>query len=1286
MEERDSILSKKEQKPLVLEKDKEEEKKLAADLQPGLPFQSEDGENMIRRMKNKGSRQLYDECQETLEKIHWGDVKKLQKDQANVANMKRLFNGHKREAENLREKGRKPKETVSLKQDAALDYADTRIESALFLDAMSSHFYNSDLMNDCHDSIEALEQKIRIISNMSEITKDHLNSLMVFYELAISACAHYCEVRRSTRDSAVKRRSAVERVMHKLVAERNRIQEGINGLRKDQKTSWKAFLSLPADMPLEKKRTNESSDYGRVVQNAAPAEWEEDFAEMLYSSTQDMRNRMADAGRFSAEWVKVIRDYEELYLTLAKPAKGQAHAGNITWRGRKLRFLHNAGGELFLVEKGKLHKLRAPENQKEKTVWQIRDALAREFVYGDSHLEVPPALQEAAIANMEESESNRDTLCKFIQYHSSYQSVQMNDFDDSSFEKIRTLALSCFAMDGDSYSRMMSSFFNTERDWKRKKKAEEEVARERARLEAQKREERRKEQEEKRKKEEENRKKEEALLKKLTDSVIISEEEEEEESDFTKEEKKVLAFVSDILAMEDVVTEEFYKGNPVPRLQHVLEQHKAILVSLFNENGKETLLLPLLKKMNLQWMEEKGPKEKPEITPSEAILSLYDSLKTFFKKGKEAPENQNEGENRIIEEPAPLTEEDIVKAVYSEKEEMKQLLSELNDKLDHAVDSCIAYTDAWFKNSTSIINVTVGKPKNKGDLDDSLREKKEKEYTQEGKALYQSVITDYYKNGSISLKKTFLADLLRNKTAFVPYDPKTKKSEWAEKQLNDEKRKSKDPDSVDWEKRREELYEIDNTCEVAGRTLDSMLNCGGPIHQKYIQSIFVDSNTPTGIQKTVLKARGRLKKIPRIVVKAELENMINKSHGVLKNVIVEKSMGSATIGEVLLCRLFGPNLPKYGKQVVIKVRRPDAMTRLKEEANAVKKIAKTLDNTTGSEEKGESERIMEDRIQTTEEELDFVQEGKNSQEGILYETTLGENEKEVGSVKVIEGLTDADGVLVMEFVEGKTAGDMAKELSQQRARLEKEREKNRNADDEIIPERIEEIEKNQRAAEKLTFEALKNKNKLMKLSKAWLTESLNKSGFFHGDLHSGNVMVNEDQAVFIDFGNAKKLQKGQNEHIKNMLKGLQNFKNTGGETFINSFFKAVGKEEPSEEEKKKVQDVWTEVSSKLKGLSGDYMNGMISMAFELSLTMLKNAGFVIPMEILDFSRTLTQLSNTVNEYSSEVESMRFQIMDWMEDRYKIIKQYKFELFNGKQLYQETSTNFDTVLKDFLKEN
>ena len=90
---------------------------------------------------------------------------------------------------------------------------------------------------------------------------------------------------------------------------------------------------------------------------------------------------------------------------------------------------------------------------------------------------------------------------------------------------------------------------------------------------------------------------------------------------------------------------------------------------------------------------------------------------------------------------------------------------------------------------------------------------------------------------------------------------------------------------------------------------------------------------------------------------------------------------------------------------------------------------------------------------------------------------------------------------------------------------------------------------------------------LLELAQKWVNEGIfgrDGSGFYHGDLHAGNIMMDfrSDKLTVIDFGNATILNSDQQRSIIRMILAAQV---NQPEDFIHEFHNLMSKEKKYEE-------------------------------------------------------------------------------------------------------------------------
>lgn len=138
--------------------------------------------------------------------------------------------------------------------------------------------------------------------------------------------------------------------------------------------------------------------------------------------------------------------------------------------------------------------------------------------------------------------------------------------------------------------------------------------------------------------------------------------------------------------------------------------------------------------------------------------------------------------------------------------------------------------------------------------------------------------------------------------------------------------------------------------------------------------------------------------------------IVKGSKGKITKIQIDKPLGAASVGQTFLCRLFGPGMPEAGKEVVIKLLRPDVRNRMLREKDVMLQCANDTDKNQGM--KGTYEGMLE-RI---EEELDLTIEASNVKKGTIYNSA----DKNVEAMKLNNIIAPTTTVMVMERAPGVT--------------------------------------------------------------------------------------------------------------------------------------------------------------------------------------------------------------------------------------------------------------------------
>lgn len=221
----------------------------------------------------------------------------------------------------------------------------------------------------------------------------------------------------------------------------------------------------------------------------------------------------------------------------------------------------------------------------------------------------------------------------------------------------------------------------------------------------------------------------------------------------------------------------------------------------------------------------------------------------------------------------------------------------------------------------------------------------------------------------------------------------------------------------------------------------------------------------------------------RTIVESELEDKLEK----IFMEFDEKPIAAASISQVHFARL------NSGKQVAVKVQRPDIEKSINTDLNILKDLAHFIDNHTKYGKLYDFSSMAQDFENTLKNELDFTKEGENAE-------TFKENFLKDDGVTVpkIKWIYTTKHVLTMEYIEGIKLDDY-------------------------------------NALEKAGIDRKDLAKKLV----TSICNQILRDGFFHADPHLGNIKILPDGTiVFIDLGMVGILSKRRKEILSNFFIGV----------------------------------------------------------------------------------------------------------------------------------------------------
>ncbi len=334
---------------------------------------------------------------------------------------------------------------------------------------------------------------------------------------------------------------------------------------------------------------------------------------------------------------------------------------------------------------------------------------------------------------------------------------------------------------------------------------------------------------------------------------------------------------------------------------------------------------------------------------------------------------------------------------------------------------------------------------------------------------------------------------------------------------------------------------VRNTVDGAsnGLRFGELLKGAGPVLQKMLQGLDPEMFQDPDFRLALDDMRSRLAPIPEKAVKAHFADMIARSAGAITSITVVRSCGAASVSQTFLCsiKLMGEDEPR---ECVVKMLRPDASLRALREAEVFRAEAKKVDG---------MENTFEARLATIMRELDLTIEAENVKKGLdAYDTGTHKANKtfrNVSSMRMMNlpGVKPSKHVMVLERAPGVPMDEFVRDANAEIAEAKSAAvDGMRNAEN-IGIAMLDGAEK----ATGLYEDALAKHDALSNLTTIWIREGLfTKTGFYHGDLHAGNIMVPTAEDVrngvqngvtMIDFGNAVQLSSAEQRNVIRIVAG-----------------------------------------------------------------------------------------------------------------------------------------------------
>ena len=313
------------------------------------------------------------------------------------------------------------------------------------------------------------------------------------------------------------------------------------------------------------------------------------------------------------------------------------------------------------------------------------------------------------------------------------------------------------------------------------------------------------------------------------------------------------------------------------------------------------------------------------------------------------------------------------------------------------------------------------------------------------------------------------------------------------------------------------------------------------------------------------------------ILEAVFKNDINKNITECFLSFNEVPIASASIAQVHEAVLLD------GRSVVVKIQRPDIYEKMKMDISILKRIIKLTKQRINIKVVDPLE-VLEEIEETTRNELNFINEGKNIQRFIS-------NNRDVQAIyapALIEEIW-SERVLVLERIQGFKINDL----------------------------------------KKIKSEGYDNKDIANKLALSYCKQVF-EDGFFHADPHPGNLLIADSKICFLDFGIMGELD----EKLRNWLNAAMGAVATKDKNKLVDCILAIGIKQGRIEK----GDIYEDVSYLVDTyLTTSLKNIKITVLLQEIFEITKKNNIQLPKELVILVRGLMILEGVVAEIDPEIE-------------------------------------------------
>ena len=424
----------------------------------------------------------------------------------------------------------------------------------------------------------------------------------------------------------------------------------------------------------------------------------------------------------------------------------------------------------------------------------------------------------------------------------------------------------------------------------------------------------------------------------------------------------------------------------------------------------------------------------------------------------------------------------------------------------------------------------------------------------------------------------------------------------------------------------------------SGEILGALIKGAGPVLQKLMQGL-PQTALPQDLRQAVADLKCNLPSIPPEMVRATLLDMVERSNGRITSIELTKSLGAATVGQAFLCKIVTVDNPA-GEECVVKILRPDVQARARRERDLFLDIAKRTKGMAG---------VFDVRLEGIFKELDFTVEANNVKQGSIYTSGVVNDKIEgVRSMELYPFIAATANTLVVRKAPGVTYDRF---IADSKARVDTvlgKLKKVRNADGSVnyLSGDPTKILTTREALLDTYNDILARQKQLTGFIEKWTFEAIFDGGFFHGDVHAGNLMCDGTRLTVIDYGNASRFSASELNSLKWALawipakkasKFLENYEN---------LLSAEGKKTLAA----KRNDLVRALQEVFDRADASDIGRVMSAAFQL----IQEMGVELPGPIFSMLQSMQRLDETVrlmNEQLSEIKTAlrSMRLTDTLQD-------------------------------------